>query len=301
MNTAIRVGVYAAALTVVFAGAWGAGSLMGPLSTATAAATDGSHNDDHGEDQAMAGMSMTADEVASAKGLAITDHGYTLDPLTDNLTAAAAGTYRFRVLGPDGAPVTAFTASHDKDLHLIVVHRDLSGFQHLHPQLTADGTWTVPVTVAAPGTYRVFADFVPAGWTGDSLTLGADLQVPGDAEPVPLPDVSRTATVNGYTVTRTGELTAGESSPLTFTVSRDGVPVTDLQPYLAAYGHLVALRQGDLGYLHVHPGGAPSDGVTPAGPDIDFQAEVPTPGTYRLYLDFAHGGAVHTAEFTVTA
>jgi hypothetical protein len=25
----------------------------------------------------------------------------------------------------------------------------------------------------------------------------------------------------------------------------------------------------------------------------------PTAGTYRLYLDFKHGGAVHTAAFTV--
>ena len=40
---------------------------------------------------------------------------------------------------------------------------------------------------------------------------------------------------------------------LTLTVTKDGQPVTDLQPYLGAYGHLVALRAGDLAYLHVHP------------------------------------------------
>jgi hypothetical protein len=86
---------------------------------------------------------------------------------------------------------------------------------------------------------------------------------------------------------------------VTLTVNRDGVPVTDLQPYLAAYGHLVALREGDLAYLHVHPDGSPGDGVTPAGPQIEFVAEVPTAGGYRLFLDFQHGGVVRTAEFTV--
>ena len=86
---------------------------------------------------------------------------------------------------------------------------------------------------------------------------------------------------------------------MALTVSRDGVPVTDLQPYLAAYGHLVALREGDLAYLHVHPDGAPGDGVTPAGPQIEFVAEVPTAGNYRLFLDFQHGDVVRTAEFTV--
>ena len=84
-------------------------------------------------------------------------------------------------------------------------------------------------------------------------------------------------------------------------MTRAGAPVRDLQPYLGAYGHLVALRAGDLAYLHVHPEGEPADGRTAAGPGIAFVAEVPSAGTYRLYLDFRHGGAVRTAEFTVVA
>ena len=62
---------------------------------------------------------------------------------------------------------------------------------------------------------------------------------------------------------------------LTATVTQDGEPVTDLQPYLGAYGHLVALRDGDLGYLHVHPDGEPGAG-TP-GPEIAFDTESPAP------------------------
>jgi hypothetical protein len=88
---------------------------------------------------------------------------------------------------------------------------------------------------------------------------------------------------------------------VTLRVSRDGKAVTDLQPYLGAYGHLVALRDGDLAYLHVHPDGEPGDGRTAAGPDVTFYAEVPSGGAYRLYLDFQHAGKVHTAEFTAVA
>jgi hypothetical protein len=87
---------------------------------------------------------------------------------------------------------------------------------------------------------------------------------------------------------------------LNFAVSRDGKPVADLQPYLGAYGHLVALRASDLAYLHVHPMGEPGDGVTPAGPGIDFHATFPTAGDYRLYLDFKDQNVVRTAEFTVS-
>ncbi|MEU7865015.1 hypothetical protein AB0B91_65845, partial [Nonomuraea sp. NPDC049141] len=68
-----------------------------------------------------------------------------------------------------------------------------------------------------------------------------------------------------------------------------------------AYGHLVALRQGDLAYLHVHPHGEPGDGRTRPGPEVSFSAEMPSAGAYRLYLDFKHGGVVRTAEFTVVA
>ena len=90
-------------------------------------------------------------------------------------------------------------------------------------------------------------------------------------------------------MTLDGDLTAGDEAELTLSVTRDGEPVTDLEPYLGAYGHLVALRAGDLAYLHVHPEGAPDDGVTEPGPDVVFFAEVPSAGRYHLYLDFKHG------------
>jgi hypothetical protein len=201
---------------------------------------------------------------------------------------------------PDGAPLTDYQPTHDQDLHLIVVRRDFTGFQHLHPVRDAAGSWSIDLTVAEPGQYKVFADFQPAG-ADRALTLAADLAVAGDYRPRPLPAPARTAAVDGYTVTVAGDLTAGAQSELALSVGRDGVPVTDLEPYLAAYGHLVVLRATDLAYLHVHPAGEPGDGVTPAGPQITFFAEVPTAGDYRLFLDFQHAGVVRTAEFTAHA
>jgi hypothetical protein len=32
---------------------------------------------------------------------------------------------------------------------------------------------------------------------------------------------------------------------------------------------------------------------------VEFGATAPSAGTYRLFLDFRHGDAVHTAAFTV--
>jgi hypothetical protein len=187
---------------------------------------------------------------------------------------------------------------HEKRLHLIAVRRDFTGFQHVHPVLAADGTWTTSLDLT-PGQWRVFADFKAAG--ADALTLGADLFVPGDVEgPAPQPS-TRVADVDGYQVTLSGDPVAGEHSVLTLEVERGGQPVTDLDPYLGAYGHLVALRDGDLAYLHVHPDGEPGDGATKPGPRIVFGAEVPSTGSYHLYLDFKHDGVVRTAQFKLDA
>ena len=69
-----------------------------------------------------------------------------------------------------------FEVEHEKRMHLIVVRRDGRGFQHVHPTLDRDGTWSVPLTLPEAGAYRVFADFEH---DGEASTLAADLTVDG--------------------------------------------------------------------------------------------------------------------------
>lgn len=235
---------------------------------------------------------------AEAGGLAVSAEGYTLE-LDTALLNSGRQTVRFRVNGPDGLPVTDFKTAHDKELHFIAVRRDTSGFQHVHPAMNESGTWSTELDLT-PADWRFFADFHPAGH-GSPITLGIDAAVSGMYAPQQFLAATSTAQVGDYTVNLAGELEPGHPSELVLTITRLGQPVTDLEPYLAAYGHLVALRVGDLGYLHVHPEGEPGDGITSAGPEIGFVATAPSPGTYRLFLDFQHAGEVHTAEFTLVA
>jgi hypothetical protein len=292
MSTPVRLVLFAAALAAVFGLAAGVGALAGPVGPAVAEEPMDDHRaaaeNPHGE-----GASGVAH---LPKGLLTSQDGYTLVLGRPALPAGPATELSFRVTDADGRPLTEYEPSHDEDLHLIAVRRDLTGFQHVHPERGADGTWRTPLALT-PGEWRVFADFVPPGAEG--LTLGTDLSVAGTYSPEPLPAPSRTAEVDGYTVTLTGDLVAGDETELTLSVAKDGRPVTDLQPYLAAYGHLVVLRDGDLAYLHVHPTGEPGDGRTPPGPEVQFATTAPSAGTYRLFLDFRHGDVVRTAEFTV--
>ncbi len=299
MNAPAKLGGFGLGLAAVFAAALGVGTAVGPISAISTAAASAHASDGHNMQgmSDMAGMSHTGGTV---QGLASAADGFTLAPVTTTLPTGKRTRFSFQVLGPDGTPLTAYTAEHERELHFIVVRRDLTGYQHLHPTRSADGTWSVPLTLSAAGVYKAFADFQPAG-AAMPLTLAVDLVAPGDFQPAAPPAPARTTTVDGYTVTLAGVLAAGRESDLRFTVERDGRTVTDLQPYLGAYGHLVALRVGDLAYSHVHPDRTAGDGHTAAGPELVFHADLPTAGAYRLFLDFQTGGVVHTAAFTATA
>jgi hypothetical protein len=276
VRTPVRLAVVAAGLGAVFAAAGGVGAAVGPV----------------GAPEAHPAAAAPAPGPAVDAGT-----GYVLD-VPEEQPAAGTTTVAFRVLGPDGAPVSEYTPDHGEDLHLVAVRADLSGYQHVHPDLGADGTWRTPLSLT-PGTWHLVADTTPAA-AGTDLALTADLQVAGTYDPRPLPAPAPVSEVDGYTVVLTGELAPGAESELSFSVSRDGRPVTDLQPYLGAYGHLVALREGDLEYLHVHPVEDEHVATAP-GPHVGFAATAPSAGTYRLFLDFRHGDAVHTAAFTVQA
>ncbi|CCK32264.1 hypothetical protein BN159_7885 [Streptomyces davaonensis JCM 4913] len=296
MHAGLKITAFAAGLAATFGTAYGVGKGVGPVDEDPVPARHESHSEASSDPEGGGGT-----EQAAAGGLQISEGGYTLDLKTPTVTARERADLRFVIRDSGGRAVTAFQREHDKELHLIVASRDLVTYRHLHPTRAADGTWSTPVDLPRAGGYRVFADFTPAKKGAENLTLGADLGASGPYDPQPLPAVKTTAEVDGYKVRLDGALRPGASSELKLNVSRDGKPVTDLQPYLGAYGHLVALRSGDLAYLHVHPNGEPGDGKTDPGPGISFSATAPSSGTYRLFLDFKHEGRVRTAEFTVRA
>jgi hypothetical protein len=289
MNSTAKVVGFLVALAAVLGIALGVGKAFGP-EPEDGEAAHGGHSDD-----TTAPAAEAAEDTPG--GLMVSQNGYTFSLADRQAEPGRDVGISFTIDGPDGKPVTQYDVEHEKRLHLIAVRRDFTGFQHVHPELDSDGVWSTELDLTS-GQWRLFADFKATD--ADALTLGTDLAVDGDYRAEAPADESRTAEVDGYTVTLEGHLTAGKDAKLTLDVSRDGKPVTDLQPYLGAYGHLVALRAGDLAYLHVHPDGTPGDGTTKPGPNVVFYAAVPSGGTYHLYLDFKHDGVVRTAAFTVS-
>src|SRR5947207_345718 len=154
----------------------------------------------------------------------------------------------------------------------------------------------MPSSPSMGGMPGMDADEMPGKQT--PLVLSDTVTVPGQAADAQLPPPATSTQVDGYTLTLGGDgLTANMSHIMTVTVSRDGNPVTDLQPYLATYAHLTAFHSGDLAFAHLHPHGTP--GGDHGGPALTFTAMLPRPGNWRLFLQFQTAGVLHTAALTV--
>ena len=218
------------------------------------------------------------------------------------LTSGTTAPFSFKVIGKDGEPVKAYDSLHEKGLHLIVVRRERPDrLPTPPPEKGCQRHVERALGRGVGGRLQGFANFQPARHAmAMPMTLAVDLMASGDFTAAALPKPAVTTTVDGYKVDLSGKVIVG-GSKLTFAVTRSGKPV-DLQPYLGAFGHLVAMRVGDLAYLHVHPEGTPGhEHHPPADGKNVFQAPEPTAGQYRLFLDFKTADVVRTAEFTVVA
>jgi hypothetical protein len=239
-------------------------------------------------------------DMPTGDGLTADASGFRFASVTSRLPAGQAVSFPFRILGADGKPVTVFEPDQTKLMHFYLIRSDLTGFQHVHPSISADGTLSAPLAPVQPGTYRAYTSFITKDAAGNPvpLLLSQPLTVPGAVTTTPLPVASTTTQVDGYTLTLSGDrIMAGREHPLTIAVSKDGQPVTDLQPYLDTYAHLTAFHDNDLAFAHLHPHGTVNGDH--GGPALSFAAMLPEAGNWRLFLQFQTAGVLHTAAMTL--
>jgi hypothetical protein len=267
-----RVLIFGLILGALFAGAVAVGNAVGPIERGASGAGD------HAKEESAA---------HTPAGLSVSENGLRLVPVRRMLAPGRPRIFAFRVLDSNGRGLRAYDELHERRMHLILVRRDLTGFQHLHPVVRPNGMWTTILKLDKPGAYRAFADFSSRG---RRTVLAVDLAAPGIAvlQPLPAP-VARAGAGDGYEVAlETDRIAPGQPSMLSFRVRRDARAV-QVDLYLGARGHLVVLREGDLGYLHTHS----------EDDELDFETTFPSAGRYRAFLQFVHDGRLHTAAFTL--
>jgi YHS domain-containing protein/plastocyanin len=244
-------------------------------------------------------------------------HEYRVDFETSSPAVAGqpvAMTFAIRY-AEDGKLVQEFERIHEKWLHLLMVSEDLSWFEHQHPVRGEDGLFRLTWTFPRPGRYRLYADFTPSD--GDNQVKPLPLAVDGGpARAVPLkPDGKRARQVRDYRIdlqVRHEPLRMEKAAVLTYTIrDRRGRPVRNMQPFIGAMGHLVAISQDGKEVVHTHavdgtvapPMEAGAIHVTPAmatekGPAFSFKLTLPTGGLYKTWAQFMHNNRVLTVPFT---
>ncbi|MBB6673707.1 hypothetical protein [Cohnella nanjingensis] len=200
-------------------------------------------------------------------------------------------------LAHDGQPIEQFDLNHEEKQHMIIVSKDLSYFHHIHPAYKGKGAFEVTNVFPAGGDYKLIADFVPTG--GSAMNKMTWVHVEGDpAATVPIePDAELTQVVDGKRITLAfDKLAAKEELMLTYTITDDKTqePITDLQPYLGAVGHVVILTEDAEQYLHVHPMEEKA-----SGPKAEFMTTFPKSGIYKIWGQFKHKDTVFTVPFVV--
>lgn len=202
-----------------------------------------------------------------------------------------------QITDQDAKPVNDFEVNHEKLLHLIVVSHDLSFFNHIHPEFKGNGQFTIDTSFPTGGEYKVFADFVPEGGSGTTLSEWVKVEGEEGAHEAVKADSNLKKIVDGKEI----ELSVSSTKPaedvtLTFNIldaqTKEGI--RNLEPYLGAVGHVVILSADAEQYLHVHP---IDEQVT--GPKAEFATSFPKSGTYKIWGQFQHQGKVFTVPFVV--
>jgi hypothetical protein len=189
-----------------------------------------------------------------------------------------------------GLPVTRFQTLHERLFHLFVVSQDLRFFAHEHPVLLPGGRFSYETAFPTPGMYRLLADFYPDGATPQLVTK--TLIVPGAAPPVAAltRDYSPKDGENLRVELSTDppQPIAGTKTLMFFRVS----PADGFEPYLGAWGHMLAVSADLIDLMHTHP-------FLTNGPLVQFNVEFPRAGAYRIWVQFQRKGVVNTARFDV--
>ncbi len=250
-------------------------------------------------------------EVTGAEGSACPKCGMKLE---HNDNAANANTYIMQFTGTPAQPKAgdmvqlSFTpkikgkendqvpldVEHEKKIHLIIVNKDLSWFDHIHPEYQSDGSYTVSEKFPAAGEYTLFADYVPTG--GNHQLEKVTLNVSGDEKAtIPLSGQRLSGKADGYDLTITNEsaFVTNNQMHLGAILKKDGkeIPANELENYLGAKAHVVVIGLDNKEYLHVHPE------VTNG--KFDLHTTFEKPGMYKGWFQFQTNGKVHTIDFVL--
>ena len=205
---------------------------------------------------------------------------------------------------------------HEKLIHAIIISEDFSDFSHEHPVEMQKGVFKLNHTFANGGKYLIGADYATKEGTFSKKFI---VQVNGNMNGTAKKDFAMQKRFDGYDVGFAApNISAGKDEVIKYHIEKDGKPVKDLQPYLAAAMHIAMVKEDMTEFIHTHGEVAQEDemkdmmevemngmsGMNHAvlaafGPDAEAHITFPSAGIYRIFGEFKHNGKVVVTSFMV--
>lgn len=222
---------------------------------------------------------------------------YTLRVLSpETLIPGQNATVKLTLNNPDNTPIdeSMLAIVHEKKMHLLIISGDFKEYHHIHPQQVTgeSGVYEATFTPKKTGFY-LWTDVTPPGGQAYVATMLGTLAKKSDIDLKPQQQASST----GITASiADATLIAGSDAQIQIALRDDaGKPLTLVEPYLGALGHLVGFSVDGKRILHAHP----VDDEYPASGVLSFHVNAPHSGIWKLFLQVQQNGTVHTFPFTV--
>jgi hypothetical protein len=211
-------------------------------------------------------------------------------PVEMKISSGKDLTLRFRVLHPATREPAKLELIHERLFHLFLVSRDLSVFRHEHPVMEPDGSFVLRTKLPKGGMFRLLCDFYPTG--GTPQMIPKTIFLPGAGLNARFRPDLRPQTGENVTVSlrlEPEQALAGKKTMLFFQLE----PADGLEPYLGAWGHLMAASSDLIDMMHAHPA------WEERGPNVQFNLIFPRPGLHRVWAQFQRRGVVNTVAFNI--
>ncbi len=215
---------------------------------------------------------------------------------------------KVRLSKADGSPVVSkdLLVMHTQRIHLLIEEPGLGDYHHEHPVETENpGEYAFSFIPQHGAPYRIWADLVPVT-TGVQELPFTDLPSAGTAKQITDRADKFTSKLEGFSFVLTlggdgGPLKANQARRMDIMVADGaGKPVTQLEPVMNAFAHLVGFYDDFKTVVHLHPtGGDVTAAEARGGPGLSFMFFPPRAGFIRLYCQVSVDGRMMFAPFNV--
>lgn len=202
-----------------------------------------------------------------------------------------------------GKPITSqeLAVKFTEKMHIFVIDQTLQDYHHIHPTPTNNpGEFVFNFTPNTNNSYNVWTDIK---LLRDDQSHRLKSTIPSArSQNIRTHIPTNTHTISdGVTINWQSPSTLRKDTSTTVDVTLTdsmGNPITDLQPLMGAYAHLVGFSADGKSIVHTHPiGEEPATANDRGGPTMRFHITPDFTGSSQFYLQFKRGGKESYAAF----